>query len=90
MKMEGLSEAEARSRIALFDTKGLVVEGRAGLAPHKQPWAQKLPASKPFDRPGFGERAARGRRCGRDVQAYGDHRRQHPRRSDEPRSGRGA
>jgi malate dehydrogenase (oxaloacetate-decarboxylating)(NADP+) len=49
MKMAGLSDAEARSRIALFDTQGLVVEGRAGLPPHKQPWAQKLPASKPFD-----------------------------------------
>lgn len=49
MKVQGHSEAEARSRIALFDTKGLVVEGRAGLAAHKQPWVQKLPASKPFD-----------------------------------------
>jgi malate dehydrogenase (oxaloacetate-decarboxylating)(NADP+) len=49
MKMAGLSEADARSRIVLFDTHGLVVEGRANLAPHKQPWAQKLPASKPFD-----------------------------------------
>jgi len=49
MKREGLSDAEARSRIAHFDTKGLVVEGRAGLEPHKQPWAQKLPACKPFD-----------------------------------------
>lgn len=49
MKMQGVSEAEARSRIALFDTHGLVVEGRPGLAAHKQPWVQKLPASKPFD-----------------------------------------
>ena len=49
MKMQGLSEAAARSQIALFDTKGLVVEGRPGLAAHKQPWVQKLPASKPFD-----------------------------------------
>ena len=49
MKMQGYSEAEAHSRIALFDTKGLVVEGRPGLAAHKQPWAQKLPASKSFD-----------------------------------------
>ena len=49
MKKAGLSDADARSRIAHFDTKGLVVEGRAGLEPHKQPWAQKLPASKPFD-----------------------------------------
>jgi malate dehydrogenase (oxaloacetate-decarboxylating)(NADP+) len=49
MKAGGLSDADARSRIAHFDTKGLVVEGRAGLEPHKQPWARKLPASKPFD-----------------------------------------
>ncbi|MBV9609344.1 MAG: NAD-dependent malic enzyme [Acidobacteria bacterium] len=49
MKMQGMSEADARSRIALFDTHGLVVEGRPNLAAHKQPWAQKLPASKPFD-----------------------------------------
>ena len=49
MKREGLSDADARSRIAHFDTKGLVVEGRAGLEPHKQPWAQKLPPSKVFD-----------------------------------------
>ena len=49
MKREGLSDAEARSRIAHFDTKGLVVVGRAGLEPHKQPWAQKLPPSKAFD-----------------------------------------
>ena len=26
-----------------------MVEGRPGLDAHKQPWAQKLPASKPFD-----------------------------------------
>ena len=49
MKAQGYSEAEARSRIALFDTKGLVVEGRPGLAAHKQPYAQKMAASKPFD-----------------------------------------
>jgi malate dehydrogenase (oxaloacetate-decarboxylating)(NADP+) len=49
MTMQGASEAEARGRIALFDTHGLVVEGRPGLAAHKQPYVQKLPASKPFD-----------------------------------------
>jgi malate dehydrogenase (oxaloacetate-decarboxylating)(NADP+) len=49
MKMQGLSDVEAHSRIAMFDTHGLVVEGRPDLAPHKQPWAKKLPASKPFD-----------------------------------------
>jgi malate dehydrogenase (oxaloacetate-decarboxylating)(NADP+) len=49
MKMRGLSDAEARSRIALFDTQGLVVDGRQDLPAHKLPWAQKLPASKRFD-----------------------------------------
>jgi len=49
MKLQGQSDAEARSRIALFDTKGLVVEGRPDLAAHKQAWVQKLPASNPFD-----------------------------------------
>jgi len=49
MKRAGLSDADARSRIIMFDTQGLVVEGRAYLAPHKQPWVQKLPPSKPFD-----------------------------------------
>ncbi|HUL41711.1 MAG TPA: NAD-dependent malic enzyme [Burkholderiales bacterium] len=50
MKAKGHSETDARSRIAMFDTQGLVVAGRPGLAAHKVPYAQKLPASKPFDR----------------------------------------
>jgi malate dehydrogenase (oxaloacetate-decarboxylating)(NADP+) len=33
----------------LFDTHGLVVTERAGLAAHKVPFAQNLPASQPFD-----------------------------------------
>ena len=33
----------------MFDTQGLVVAGRPGLAPHKLPYAHKLPPSKPFD-----------------------------------------
>jgi len=49
MQVKGLSEKEARSRIALFDTHGLVVSERAGLAAHKVPFAQNLPASQPFD-----------------------------------------
>jgi malate dehydrogenase (oxaloacetate-decarboxylating)(NADP+) len=49
MKAKGQSETEARSRIAMFDTQGLVVAGRPGLAPHKLPYAQKLPPSKPFN-----------------------------------------
>jgi malate dehydrogenase (oxaloacetate-decarboxylating)(NADP+) len=33
----------------MFDTKGLVVAKRPGLAAHKLPYAHKLPPSKPFD-----------------------------------------
>ena len=33
----------------MFDTQGLVVAGRPGLAPHKVPYAHKLPPSKPFN-----------------------------------------
>jgi malate dehydrogenase (oxaloacetate-decarboxylating)(NADP+) len=36
---EGLPEEEARSRCWLVDSGGLVVRGRAGLAPHKLPYA---------------------------------------------------
>ena len=49
MKGKGLSDADARKRIAMFDTQGLVVEGRPDLAPHKVPYAQKLAPSKPFN-----------------------------------------
>jgi len=43
MQAKGLSETEARSRISLFDTQGLFVSGRPGLAAHKLPYAHKLP-----------------------------------------------
>lgn len=36
---EGLSEEEARERCWFFDSKGLVVKGRPGLAEHKRPFA---------------------------------------------------
>lgn len=49
MQERGLSDAEARGRLAMFDTQGLVVSGLHGLAPHKVPFAQKLPPSKPFN-----------------------------------------
>jgi len=39
----------ARQQIRMFDTQGLVVAGRPGLAAHKLPYAHKLPPSKPFD-----------------------------------------
>ena len=39
MVREGLSEAEARRRCWLFDSKGLVVAGRTGLAEHKRGFA---------------------------------------------------
>lgn len=38
--VQGLTEAEARSRIWIFDTKGLIAEGREGLSTYKQEYAQ--------------------------------------------------
>src|ERR1700693_1291913 len=49
MGQQGLAADVARQQIRMFDTEGLVVAGRPGLAPHKLPYAQKLPPSKPFD-----------------------------------------
>jgi malate dehydrogenase (oxaloacetate-decarboxylating)(NADP+) len=39
MKDEGLSEAQARGRCWLFDSRGLVIAGRKDLAEHKVPYA---------------------------------------------------
>lgn len=44
MVEEGLSEGEARARIWLMDSKGLIYEGRPGLTPEKAPFAQPLGA----------------------------------------------
>jgi malate dehydrogenase (oxaloacetate-decarboxylating)(NADP+) len=41
MKADGLPETEARRRISMFDTQGLVVAGRPGLAEHKRPYAHR-------------------------------------------------
>ena len=49
MGQQGLAADAARQQIRMFDTKGLVVAGRPGLAPHKLPYAHKLSPSKPFD-----------------------------------------
>ncbi len=49
MVQQGLAPDVARRQIRMFDTHGLVVAGRPGLAPHKLPYAHKLPPSKPFD-----------------------------------------
>jgi malate dehydrogenase (oxaloacetate-decarboxylating)(NADP+) len=46
---QGVPADAARQRIRMFDTQGLVVAGRPGLAPHKLPYAHKLPPSKPFN-----------------------------------------
>lgn len=45
----GIAPEVARQRIRMFDTKGLVVAGRPGLAAHKLPYAHDLPPSQPFD-----------------------------------------
>jgi malate dehydrogenase (oxaloacetate-decarboxylating)(NADP+) len=49
MGEQGVTPETARQQIRMFDTHGLVVAGRPGLAAHKLPYAHKLPASKPFD-----------------------------------------
>ena len=41
MVADGLLEAEARRRCWMTDSKGLVVAGRADLAPHKRPYAHE-------------------------------------------------
>src|SRR5215831_13133200 len=48
MGQQGVVPKFARQQIRMFDTKGLVVAGRPGLAAHKLPYAQELPPSKPF------------------------------------------
>jgi malate dehydrogenase (oxaloacetate-decarboxylating)(NADP+) len=40
MRLEGMDVAEARSRIALFNTRGLVVKSRADLKEFQKPFAQ--------------------------------------------------
>ena len=49
MVQQGVAPDVARRQIRLFDTQGLVVAGRPGLAAHKLPYAHKLPPSKPFN-----------------------------------------
>jgi malate dehydrogenase (oxaloacetate-decarboxylating)(NADP+) len=46
---QGVAPEKARQQIRMFDTQGLVVAGRPGLAAHKVPYAHKLPPSKPFN-----------------------------------------
>ena len=46
---QGVAAGTARQQIRMFDTQGLVVAGRPGLAAHKLPYAHRLPPSKPFD-----------------------------------------
>jgi malate dehydrogenase (oxaloacetate-decarboxylating)(NADP+) len=49
MQVKGLTIAEAFERIMMFDTQGVVVTERPGLAAEKAPFAHKLPASKKFN-----------------------------------------
>ena len=43
LTIDGLPEAEARRRLWMFDTKGLVVAARTDLAEHKRPFAHEHP-----------------------------------------------
>jgi malate dehydrogenase (oxaloacetate-decarboxylating)(NADP+) len=49
LSQQGVAPEKARQQIRMFDTQGLVVAGRLGLAAHKLPYAHKLPPSKPFN-----------------------------------------
>jgi malate dehydrogenase (oxaloacetate-decarboxylating)(NADP+) len=46
---QGIAPEAARQKVRMFDTKGLVVAGRPGLAAQKLPYAHKLKPSKPFN-----------------------------------------
>ncbi|HEV3341355.1 MAG TPA: NAD-dependent malic enzyme [Pirellulales bacterium] len=46
---QGVAPEMARQQVRMFDTQGLVVAGRRGLAAHKLPYAHQLPPSKPFN-----------------------------------------
>lgn len=49
MGQQGVAADVARQQIRMFDTQGLVVAGRPGLAAHKVPYAHQLPPSQPFN-----------------------------------------
>jgi malate dehydrogenase (oxaloacetate-decarboxylating)(NADP+) len=49
MRMKGLSLEDARGRIMMFDTQGVVVAERKELAAQKAPFAHRIAASAPFD-----------------------------------------
>jgi malate dehydrogenase (oxaloacetate-decarboxylating)(NADP+) len=46
---QGVAPEAARQKVRMFDTRGLVVAGRPGLAAHKLAYAHKLSLSKPFN-----------------------------------------
>jgi malate dehydrogenase (oxaloacetate-decarboxylating)(NADP+) len=46
---QGVAANLARQQVRMFDTQGLLVAGRPGLAAHKLPYAHKLAPSKPFN-----------------------------------------
>src|SRR5205814_5694702 len=46
---QGVAPEVARQQIRMFDTQGLVVGGRPGLAASKLPYAHNLAPSKPFN-----------------------------------------
>jgi malate dehydrogenase (oxaloacetate-decarboxylating)(NADP+) len=48
MRLEGLTESEARDRIAMFDALGLVEASRKDLDPFQERYARRLPPSRDF------------------------------------------
>jgi malate dehydrogenase (oxaloacetate-decarboxylating)(NADP+) len=49
LSQKGIAPDGARQQIRMFDTQGLVVAGRPGLAASKLPYAHKLAPSNPFN-----------------------------------------
>lgn len=51
MMQEGLSEQEARDRVWLYDSKGVICVNRptGGLDPHKEKYAKNVPLTKDFE-----------------------------------------
>lgn len=51
MLQEGLSEQEARDRVWLYDSKGVICVNRStgGLDPHKEKYAKNVALTKDFE-----------------------------------------
>jgi malate dehydrogenase (oxaloacetate-decarboxylating)(NADP+) len=76
MGEEGVRPEAARQQIRMFDTEGLMVAGRPGLAVHKLPYAHKLLPQQTLQSSRSGERVPADHRSHRRFQADDPDRRQ--------------